>query len=71
MFWRNTEGHIEDPGTLTRSVTVSTGALISAGIVIVILASPISRYTDATAAQLLDTDQYTDILKTQMVGEGN
>ncbi len=71
VFWRNTEGHIEDPGTLTRSVTVSTGALISAGIVIVILASPISRYTDATAAQLLDTDQYTDILKTQMVGEGN
>jgi multicomponent K+:H+ antiporter subunit D len=35
----------------------------------VILAGPISRYAEDTAAQLHDTSAYTEILSKPMVGE--
>ncbi|HEY9120655.1 MAG TPA: monovalent cation/H+ antiporter subunit D, partial [Marinobacter sp.] len=69
VFWRNVDGHIEAPQKLTPSLSVSASALISLSVVIVILAGPISRYADATAAQLHDTDAYTGILSIPMVGE--
>lgn len=69
VFWRNVEGHIEAPRKLTPSISVSAGALISLSVVIVILAGPISRYAEDTAAQLHDSAAYTQILNTPMVGE--
>jgi len=71
VFWRNVDGHIEDPGKLSGSVSVSAGALVALSLVIVALAGPISRYTDATAAQLHDSDAYIGILQTPMVEEDN
>lgn len=68
VFWRNVEGHVSNPGKLTLPVSVSTSALIAMTVVIVVLAGPISRYTDATAAQLHDPDGYITILGTQPVG---
>ncbi|ARM83352.1 MULTISPECIES: monovalent cation/H+ antiporter subunit D [Marinobacter] len=69
VFWRNVEGHIEEPQKLTPSLSVSASALISLSIVMVILAGPISRYAEDTAAQLHDTSAYTEILSKPMVGE--
>ena len=69
VFWRNVEGHIEDPGRLSARVSISAGALVGLSVVIVALAGPITRYTDATAAQLHDSSAYIGILQTPMVGE--
>ncbi|MGF2687044.1 monovalent cation/H+ antiporter subunit D [Marinobacter sp. DUT-3] len=71
VFWRNVDGHIEDPGKLSGAVSVSAGALIALSLVIVALAGPITRYTDATAAQLHNSEAYIQILGTPMVGEDN
>lgn len=71
VFWRNVDGHIEDPGKLRGAVSVSAGALIALSVVIVALAGPITRYTDATAAQLHNSEAYIEILGTPMVGEDN
>lgn len=71
VFWRNVDGHIEDPGKLSGAVSVSAGALIALSVVIVALAGPITRYTDATAAQLHNSEAYIQILGTPMVGEDN
>ncbi|WP_404364085.1 monovalent cation/H+ antiporter subunit D [Marinobacter sp.] len=68
VFWRNTEGHVADPGKLTLPVTVSASALIAMTLLIVVFAGPISRFTDATAAQLHDPSGYITILGTQPVG---
>ena len=69
VFWRNAEGHIEQPERLTFPHTVGAGALIAMSIVIVFGAGPLSDYTDATAAQLRDASAYTEILNTPLVGE--
>ena len=71
VFWRNVDGHIEEPKPLGGNVSVAAGALAGLSVVIVALAGPISEFTDATAAQLLDPAGYLDILKTPMVGEDN
>ncbi|WP_166254524.1 monovalent cation/H+ antiporter subunit D [Marinobacter salicampi] len=71
VFWRNVEGHVDNPGKLTLPVSVSAGALIGMTVAIVVLAAPISRYTDATAAQLHEPSGYISILGTKAVkGEG-
>lgn len=69
VFWRNIEGHIESPEKLTFPHTVGAGALIAMSIAIVVVAGPLSEYTDATAEQLRDPSAYTSILDTKMVGE--
>lgn len=71
VFWRTVEGHVEDPGKLSGTVSVSAGALVALSVVIVILAGPVTRYVDATAAQLHNSRAYIEILKTPMVGEEN
>ncbi|MBH83979.1 monovalent cation/H+ antiporter subunit D [Marinobacter sp. BGYM27] len=71
VFWRNVEGHVKDPGRLTLPVTVSAGALIATSIVIVAMAGPISRYTDATAQQLHTPSAYIEILDTPQVNGGS
>ena len=69
VFWRNVEGHLEKPRKLTGTVSVPASALVALSAVIVILAEPISRYVDDTAAQLHNPSAYTDILQTPMVEE--
>ena len=49
--------------------TGATGAMIALTVVIVAMAGPINRYTEDTAAQILDTSAYIDILQTPMIGE--
>ncbi len=69
VFWRNVEGHLEKPRKLTGTVSVPASALVALSAVIVILAEPISRYVDNTAAQLHNPSAYTDVLQTPMVEE--
>lgn len=69
VFWRTVDGHLEQPKPVKGQVSTAAGALIALTVVIVALAGPINRYTDATARQLLDTGAYTEILQTPMVGE--
>jgi multicomponent K+:H+ antiporter subunit D len=69
VFWRNIAGHISNPEKLTFPHTVGAGALIAMSIAIVMVAGPLSEYTDATAEQLRDTSAYTSILDARMVGE--
>ncbi|SFR55124.1 multisubunit potassium/proton antiporter, PhaD subunit [Marinobacter daqiaonensis] len=69
VFWRNVEGHIEQPERLIFPHTVGAGALIALSVAIVVAAGPVSDYTDATAKQLRDTSAYTSILEMTMVGE--
>jgi len=71
VFWRNIEGKIESSAPVTPLLTLSTGALIGMSVLMVALAGPISAYTDATAAQLLDNRGYIQILQTPMVEEGS
>ncbi|MBD3655159.1 MULTISPECIES: monovalent cation/H+ antiporter subunit D [Marinobacter] len=68
VFWRNVSGHIAETEKLTLPITVAAGSLIGLSVVIVLLAGPISAFTDATAAQLHDADAYIQILQTPMVG---
>ncbi|WP_375171457.1 monovalent cation/H+ antiporter subunit D [Marinobacter sp.] len=69
VFWRTVDGHIEEPKPLGGNVSSAAGALIALSVVMVVLAGPISEYTDATAAQLQNPDGYLNILNTPMVGE--
>ncbi len=71
VFWRTVDGHLNTPPRLLGTTSVAAGALTALSIVIVALAGPINEYTDATAAQLLDTSAYLEILKAPMVGEDN
>ncbi|PHQ26957.1 monovalent cation/H+ antiporter subunit D [Marinobacter guineae] len=71
VFWRTVDGHLETPDPLNGRISVAAGALTALAVVMVALAGPITRYTDATAAQLYDTDAYIEILQTPMVGEDN
>ncbi|MBC7183861.1 MAG: monovalent cation/H+ antiporter subunit D, partial [Marinobacter sp.] len=69
VFWRTVDGHLETPDPLNGRVSVAAGALTALAIAMVVLAGPITRYTDATAAQLHNADAYIEILQTPMVGE--
>ncbi len=69
VFWRTVDGHLEEPEPLNGRISVASGALVALAVVIVALAGPITRYTDATAAQLHNTDAYIQILQTPMVKE--
>ncbi|KMQ75788.1 monovalent cation/H+ antiporter subunit D [Marinobacter subterrani] len=71
VFWRTVDGHLERPARLNGRVSASAGALIALTVTLVVLAGPITRYTDATAAQLHNTAAYTAILQIPMVAEGN
>lgn len=69
VFWRTVEGHLEKPAPLNGRISVAAGALTALAVVIVVLAGPITRYTDATAEQLHNNDAYIEILQTKMVRE--
>lgn len=69
MFWRTVDGHLEKPDRLNGRISVSAGALTFLAVLIVALAGPINRYTDATAAQIHNNDAYIETLKTPMVVE--
>jgi multicomponent K+:H+ antiporter subunit D len=69
VFWRTVDGHLEKPEPLNGRISVAAGALTALTVVMVVLAGPITRYTDATAAQLHNNDAYIEILQTPMVGE--
>lgn len=69
VFWRTVDGHLEKPDPLNGRISVAAGALTALAVVMVVLAGPITRYTDATAAQLYNKDAYIDILQTPAVGE--
>lgn len=69
VFWRNLEGDIAETRRLKGTVSVPASALLALSIVIVILAKPISRYVDDTAAQLHNPSAYTRILQIPMVKE--
>lgn len=71
VFWRTVEGHLETPDPLTGRISVAAGALTALAVVMVVLAGPITRYTDATAAQLHNNDGYVEILQIPMVREAN
>lgn len=69
VFWRTVDGHLEKPDPLNGRVSVAAGALAALAVVIVVLAGPITRYTDATAAQLHNNDAYIEILQAPVIGE--
>ncbi len=69
VFWRTVDGHLEKPDPLNGRISVAAGALTALAVVMVVLAGPITRYTDATAEQLYNTSAYIEILQTPMVGE--
>lgn len=69
VFWRTVDGHLEKPDPLSGRVSVAAGVLTALAVVIVVLAGPITRYTDATAAQLHNNDAYIEILQAPVVGE--
>ena len=69
VFWRTVDGHLDKPEPLNGRVSVAAGALTALAIVMVVLAGPIMAYTDATAAQLHNSDAYIEILQTPMVGK--
>ena len=69
VFWRTVDGHLEKPDPLNGRISVAAGALTALAVAIVVLAEPITRYTDETAAQLFNNDAYINILQTPVVGE--
>ncbi len=69
VFWRTVDGHLEKPDPLNGRISVAAGALTGLAVAIVVLAGPITRYTDETAAQLFNNDAYINILQTPVVGE--
>lgn len=69
VFWRTVDGHLEKPDPLNGRISVAAGALTALAVAIVVLAGPITRYTDETAAQLFNKDAYINILQTPVVGE--
>lgn len=71
VFWRTVDGHLEKPDPLNGRISVAAGALTALAVAIVVLAGPITRYTDETAAQLFNNDAYINILQTPVVGEGD
>jgi multicomponent K+:H+ antiporter subunit D len=71
VFWRNIEGGTKNITPVTPLLAISTGALIGMSVLMVALAGPISAYTNATAAQLLDTRDYIQTLQATMVEEGS
>lgn len=71
VFWRTVDGHLEKPDPLNGRISVAAGALTALAVVIVVLAGPITRYTDATAEQLYNSDAYIEILQTPVVGEND
>ncbi|MFY3773757.1 monovalent cation/H+ antiporter subunit D [Marinobacter salsuginis] len=69
VFWRTVDGHLEKPDPLNGRISVAAGALTALAVAIVVLAGPITRYTDETAVQLFNNDAYINILQTPVVGE--
>ncbi len=69
VFWRTVDGHLEKPDPLNGRISVAAGALTALAVAIVVLAGPITRYTDETAAQLFNNDAYINILQTPVVAE--
>ncbi|MGB1478289.1 MAG: monovalent cation/H+ antiporter subunit D [Marinobacter salsuginis] len=69
VFWRTVDGHLEKPDPLNGRISVAAGVLTALAVAIVVLAGPITRYTDETAAQLFNNDAYINILQTPVVGE--
>lgn len=69
VFWRTVDGHLEKPAPLNGRISVAAGALTALAVAIVVLAEPITHYTDETAAQLFNNDAYINILQTPVVGE--
>lgn len=69
VFWRTVDGHLEKPDPLSGRISVAAGALTALAVAIVVLAGPITRYTDETAAQLFNNDAYINILQTPVVAE--
>lgn len=69
VFWRTVDGHLEKPEPLNGRISVAAGALTALAVAIVVLAGPITRYTDETAAQLFNNNAYINILQTSVVGE--
>ncbi|WP_305966015.1 monovalent cation/H+ antiporter subunit D [Marinobacter salsuginis] len=69
VFWRTVDGHLEKPDPLNGRISVAAGALTALAVAIVVLAGPITRYTNETAAQLFNNDAYINILQTPVVGE--
>ncbi|WP_296930445.1 monovalent cation/H+ antiporter subunit D [uncultured Marinobacter sp.] len=69
VFWRTVDGHLEKPDPLNGRISVAAGALTALAVAIVVLAGPITRYTDETATQLFNNDAYINILQTPVVGE--
>lgn len=70
VFWRNSDGQIGPDGKLTVPVTASVTALLALSILIVALAGPVSRYTDDTATQLINSAGYIRILEMPVFTEG-
>ena len=71
VFWRTVDGHTDAREPLSAGVRVAAAALSALAVIMVVFAQPITRYTDATAEQLYNTDAYIEILQTPMVGEDN
>ena len=71
VFWRTIDGHVDARESLSGTTAVAAALLTALSVVIVVLANPINAYTEATAAQLLDTSAYLEILKAPMAGEEN
>lgn len=71
VFWRTTDGHVTKPRPLRSSLSISAGSLVALTFLIVVLAGPISEYTDAMAAQLHNPESYIKILKSVSIVEKN
>jgi multicomponent K+:H+ antiporter subunit D len=72
VFWRTVDnGQVTKQRPLRNSVSMAAGSLIALTFVIVVLAGPISEYTDATAAQLHNPEGYIEILKSASIVEKN
>lgn len=71
VFWRTVDGHLQTPEPLTGRISVAAGGLTAMTVLIVAFAGPITRYTDATAAQLHNSDAYIEILQIPMIREDN
>lgn len=71
VFWRTVDGHVAEPPPLRNCVSIAAGSLVALTFIIVVLAGPISEFTDATAAQLHNPEGYIQILKTTPLVEKN
>jgi multicomponent K+:H+ antiporter subunit D len=71
VFWRTVDGHVAKTPPLRSCVAIAAGSLVALTFIIVVLAGPISEFTDATAAQLHNPEGYIQILETTPLVEKN